>query len=148
MREGNPTIGNPEVHVPIILTYFHYLLYFFFRYGAKADVWSAGIITYILLSGVMPFNKKKKKKKAGLSLSYPKWYWENISSEARDFVQCLLKVSPSDRYTSSQLLQHSWFKVQNFGTDVLVDLKVFIFDAVYGFRSRFKVPLITSCLRC
>ena len=85
------------------------------RYGTKADVWSAGVIAYVLLSGTMPFGRKNKNDihvstMAG-KFAFPSCYWKNVTGDAKDFIRQLLVVSPVQRYSSSQLMQHSWFKV-------------------------------------
>jgi calcium-dependent protein kinase len=60
------------------------------NYGKKIDVWACGVITYILLGGVPPFNGHtdkeilKKVKKGKISFEDPRW--ENISDQAKDFI--------------------------------------------------------------
>ncbi len=86
------------------------------RYGTKVDVWSVGVIAYILLSGTMPFKEKRKNNLSTVTIttgkfSFPRCYWDNVTSDAKDFIRCLLNASPSQRFSSSQLMQHSWIKV-------------------------------------
>ena len=59
----------------------------------------------------MPF---KKSKSLHRKLTFPTAYWENVSSEAKDFISHLLITSPQDRYSSSHLMQHPWLKVAFF----------------------------------
>ena len=90
-----------------------HLCHAIFRYGTKADVWSAGMIAYILLSGIMPFRQRKKPANSVPSkFSFPSAYWEDVSKEAKDFIRHLLVVSPQERYSSSHLMQHTWLKVK------------------------------------
>lgn len=66
------------------------------NYGAKCDIWSCGVITYIVLSGIPPFNGAsdqeimKKVKIGKFSFSDP--VWTTISTEAKDFISKLLTL--------------------------------------------------------
>jgi calcium-dependent protein kinase len=80
-------------------------------YDEKCDIWSAGVILYILLSGVPPFNgpndneiyKKICKKK----FHFPDKHWSNISNDAKDLITKML-CDPMDRLTAQEVLQHIW----------------------------------------
>lgn len=80
-------------------------------YDKKCDLWSCGIIMYILLSGCPPFEGDsdreivEKVKKGKYSLEGQAW--TNISSQAKDLIGSLL-VSPTSRITASEALQHPW----------------------------------------
>ena len=71
------------------------------------------MITYILLSGIMPFRKRKKLSNSiPGKFSFPSVYWESVSNNAKDFIRHLLVTSPQERYSSSHLMQHTWLKVK------------------------------------
>jgi len=77
-------------------------------YDKQVDAWSLGVITYILLCGFPPFYDENN---AALFASikegkfdFPSPYWDNISEEAKDFIQCLLKVDPAERMPCGQVL--------------------------------------------
>jgi len=81
-------------------------------YGKAVDMWSIGVITYILLGGYPPFhddNQKNlfKKIKRGDYQFHPE-YWGSVSDEAKDLISNLLKTNPNERYTVDQCLNHSW----------------------------------------
>lgn len=83
-------------------------------YGSSVDMWSIGIITYVLLCGFPPFYDQSnavlfKKIKAG-KFSFPSPYWDDISPEARQFVRQLLKVDPKRRLTAPKVLAHPWIQ--------------------------------------
>lgn len=81
-------------------------------YGTKADMWSLGVITYILLGGYPPFieqNQRElfKKIKKG-QYEFHVEYWANISREAKDLIAGLLNVNPDARLSSGQALNDPW----------------------------------------
>jgi len=81
-------------------------------YDTKCDIWSAGVIVYILLGGYPPFfddNRPRlfKKIKAG-KFEFHKQYWADISSEAKDLISLMLTVDYRKRPSAKQLLQHPW----------------------------------------
>jgi len=82
------------------------------KYGAEVDVWSIGVICYVLLAGYPPFyeddqNKLFKKIKEG-KYHFHDDYWANTSPEAMDLIRKMLCVSQKDRWTARQLLEHPW----------------------------------------
>lgn len=84
------------------------------KYHKEVDIWSLGVITYILLCGFPPFhddgnNLKNlyKQIRAG-KYSFPDKYWKNISSDAKKLITNMLKVKPRLRFTASKILQDDW----------------------------------------
>ncbi|CAF1161063.1 unnamed protein product [Rotaria sp. Silwood1] len=87
------------------------------KYNKACDIWSMGVIMYILLCGYPPFyaahrgmigiHKMKSKIKAG-KYKFPKAEWNKISQEAKLVVQKMLIVDPSARVTIDWILQCSW----------------------------------------
>lgn len=99
-----PACGTPEYVAPEVLLQQ--------PLDGKADVWSAGVTAFCLLSGSMPFR--------GLTLdklytaimngacSYAGPEWARVSPPAVDFVKKMLKMDPEDRWSAAQLLNHPW----------------------------------------
>ncbi len=82
-------------------------------YGNKVDVWSAGIIMYILLCGYPPFVDDKCKTlerriKSGAIVFHEK-YWSKVSDNAKNLVLAMLNTSADDRISSEDALHHPWF---------------------------------------
>ncbi|KAJ4963583.1 hypothetical protein NE237_023522 [Protea cynaroides] len=97
-------------------------------YGTEADVWSIGVIAYILLCGSRPFWARTESGifRAVLKAdpSFDELPWPTLSSEAKDFVKRLLNKDPRKRMTATQALCHSWIRNNN---DVKVPLDILIF---------------------
>jgi len=86
------------------------------RYGVTVDMWSAGVIFYIILCGFPPFFDEnedmarlyRKIKKAEYDMPSP--YWDNVSNEAKDLVRRLLVSDPAKRLTAADALKHPWLQ--------------------------------------
>ena len=84
------------------------------KYNEKCDIWSTGVILYMLLSGEPPFygpnDQAIFKKIKAMKFSFPSDKFEKISKEAKDLITHML--SPEDkRYNASEVLSHPWFKI-------------------------------------
>jgi len=77
-------------------------------------MWSVGVITYILLCGFPPFYSESVpevfEQLMKAEYDYPEEYWDEISAEAKDFIDHLLVVDVSTRLTAEQSLNHAWLK--------------------------------------
>ncbi|KAM7372754.1 hypothetical protein PAMP_007652 [Pampus punctatissimus] len=82
--------------------------------STAADMWSIGVITYILLSGLSPFQGDTKeetlKNIINMTYEFDAQYFSKTSSMAKDFIQNLLVKNPSDRMTAEECLLHPWIK--------------------------------------
>ncbi|KAK9711898.1 hypothetical protein K7432_007490 [Basidiobolus ranarum] len=86
-------------------------------YGKPVDMWSIGIITYILLCGYLPFQRWEGHPEYLNALRRAKYrfdekYWCNISDDAKDFIKQLLDPNPDTRLTAAQALHHRWLAGQ------------------------------------
>lgn len=81
-------------------------------YDSKCDIWSVGVITYILLSGLPPFNgdndKEIMKKVRSGKFNFDSVAWQHVSDSAKDFIRKLLTYDPAKRPTAEKALQHLW----------------------------------------
>mmetsp|Transcript_32057 Transcript_32057/g.39333 ORF Transcript_32057/g.39333 Transcript_32057/m.39333 type:complete len:576 (-) Transcript_32057:117-1844(-) len=102
-------VGTPYYVAPEVLNR---------QYTKMCDIWSIGVITYILLCGYPPFYGDSDTQifcsvRAG-RFDFPSPDWDTISKDAKNFICALLKMNPEDRLTASQALEHKW--LQNQGT--------------------------------
>jgi len=89
-------------------------------YGKEVDMWSIGVITYILLCGFPPFYGDTVpeifEQIMEANFDYPEEYWGTVSKEAKDFINKLLVVDSDKRLTASDALRHPWLAPGAHGT--------------------------------
>uniref|UniRef100_A0A5G3I919 Calcium/calmodulin-dependent protein kinase type IV n=1 Tax=Xenopus tropicalis TaxID=8364 RepID=A0A5G3I919_XENTR len=90
-------------------------------YGPEVDMWSVGIITYILLCGFEPFYDERGdqymfKRILNCDYDFVSPWWDDVSLNAKDLVKKLIVFDPKKRLTTQQALQHPWVtgKAANF----------------------------------
>ena len=83
-------------------------------YGAAVDMWSLGVIAYILVTGAMPRDLWKSALKHGRvtedDFGFDCYEWDTVSSKARDFVRACLAYNPAKRLSAKDALEHPWMK--------------------------------------
>lgn len=126
-------VGSPYYVAPEVLRR---------RYGREADIWSCGVILYILLSGVPPFWAQTEQ---GIfdailqsSLDLDSDPWPKISSEAKELISGMLQSDPSKRMTAAQVLKHPWVADPNVAPKTKLDNTVFKRFKNFAGMTKFK----------
>lgn len=115
-------------------------------YTSQADLWSCGVIIYMLLTSHRPFHSKNRNRlvdkimRAKYDMSEKRW--AGISEEAMDIVQKLIMLDPKQRLTATAALQHFWlseeFRPILPQTDDKLDKQVVKNMIAYGAQSKLK----------
>ncbi|GAU36737.1 hypothetical protein TSUD_318360 [Trifolium subterraneum] len=101
-------VGSPYYVAPEVLDK---------HYGPEADLWSVGVISYIILSGVPPFWAETDQGifaeiSKGI-LDFESEPWPAISDSAKDLIRKMLDRNPAKRFTADQVLCHPWIVDNN-----------------------------------
>jgi calcium-dependent protein kinase len=112
------------------------------KYDQSADLWSCGVIMYVLLCGYPPFYGETDadvltKVRLG-NFTFNAADWKNVSEDAKNLIRMLLKMNPRDRYTAEQAMNHVWIKNKAPKAST-VPLQASLVDNLKGFRSTNKL---------
>ncbi|ONK76237.1 uncharacterized protein A4U43_C03F25440 [Asparagus officinalis] len=98
-------VGSPYYMAPEVLKR---------NYGPEVDVWSAGVILYILLCGVPPFWAETEQGVAQAIIrsviDFKRDPWPRVSDNAKDLVKRMLDPDPKRRLTAQEVLDHPWLQ--------------------------------------
>lgn len=114
-------------------------------YDEKIDVWSAGVILYILLCGYEPFSdesnndKEMFKKILNGDYEFHSPEWDEISEAAKDLVRKMLVVDPGRRLSVQEALDHSWILSETKSTRQLPEVASKLREL--NSRRRLKTPM-------
>ncbi|CAN1772516.1 Calcium-dependent protein kinase 1 [Linum perenne] len=115
----NDVVGSPYYVAPEVLKK---------RYGPQADVWSAGVMVYILLSGVPPFWAETEdeifQEVLQGELDFNSDPWPQISESAKDLVRKMLVRDPKKRISTHEVLCHPWVREDGVAPDKPLDSAV------------------------
>ena len=82
------------------------------EYGASADMWSVGVVAFILLCGFPPFYAEEEEQLLRIVKSghyeFAAPYWDAVSQEAMQFVRGCLQLDPDSRSTPEEALHCAW----------------------------------------
>jgi len=112
------------------------------EYDHMADVWSVGVIMYVMLCGYPPFagendSEVLAKVRVG-NFSFNPADWKNVSEDGKSLIRQMLKMNPRDRFTAEQVLNHDWIKNKAPKAAPLA-LQTNFVDKLRGFRSLNKL---------
>ncbi|KAJ0977969.1 hypothetical protein J5N97_013443 [Dioscorea zingiberensis] len=123
------------------------------RYGPEVDIWSIGVMLYILLCGVPPFWAETEH---GIfnailrgQIDFASDPWPNISAGAKDLVRKMLTIDPKQRITAFEVLNHPWIKEDGEAPDTPLDNAVQSRLKQFRAMNKFKkaaLRVIAGCL--
>ncbi|XP_052863683.1 peripheral plasma membrane protein CASK-like [Anopheles cruzii] len=82
-------------------------------YGKPCDVWGAGVMLHVLLSGRLPFHGSGKRLQDAITrgrVTLDTTEWKHVSNTAKDLVLKMLSLNPINRPTISEILEHPWIR--------------------------------------
>ncbi|KAJ0967590.1 hypothetical protein J5N97_024507 [Dioscorea zingiberensis] len=103
-RAMSGVVGTPHYVAPEVLAGR--------EYSEKVDVWSAGVILYLMLGGILPFYGETAVEifEAVLrgNLRFPSRIFSSVSLAAKDLIRRMICRDPSRRFSADQVLRHRW----------------------------------------
>jgi calcium-dependent protein kinase len=107
------------------------------EYGMKSDIWSAGVIMYILFTGKPPFYSGS----SGLlhhkilykEVEFNDPVWKRVSESAKDLIKALLNKNDVVRVSAQEALKHDWFRILNLKP--VSTLKQFEIESIINFNT-------------
>ena len=109
--------------------------------GYSCDIWSAGVTLYYMLAGMQPFKGGKIEELKGIILKGEYEQIKDISNEANDLINRMLKLNPKERITIEEILKHPWLK----NVDIKNRQKLNLFtNAEKGLLAKYDVNYLTS----
>ncbi|XP_040292250.1 serine/threonine-protein kinase 17A-like [Bufo bufo] len=104
IKEVREILGTPEYVAPEVLNYE--------PISTATDMWSIGVLTYVMLTGISPFLGDTKQETflniSQVAIQYSQEEFEGISDEAIQFIKSLLIKNPRKRARADECLKHAW----------------------------------------
>ncbi|CAO2838131.1 unnamed protein product [Amaranthus hypochondriacus] len=128
-------VGSPYYMAPEVLKR---------NYGPEVDIWSAGVILYILLCGVPPFWAEEGIAHAIVrgEMDFERDPWPKVSPQAKDLVKHMLDQNPYNRITVEEVLSHPWMKNAANTADVLLGENVRTRIKQFSLMNKFKKKVL------
>ena len=131
--EMRSLVGTPNYVAPEVLRK---------EYGPKCDIWSVGVIMYVILSGQLPFAAdtlpETYERIAVGEYCVTAEIWRNVSPHAIDLLRKLLVVDPELRFSAEQALAHPWFTQSFPNVTLTITHEVLNSFKNYRVRSKFQ----------
>ena len=138
--------GSPAYMAPEIYTDAEHALH------PKVDMWSLGVVIYMLLCGGLPFNGTPQQIRAATEAQrygFTDPIWASISDAAKDLIAHLIAVDRDKRYSAEQVLEHPWVTGENRGSIALDETirKLALFNAKKKFKGLAHAMIATHRMK-
>ena len=110
-------------------------------YDSAADMWSLGVILYVLLCGAAPFLQEDVED-MDIKLTFKEAVWAEVSKEAQAVVQMLLAFDPEKRISAAALLENQWVE----GETAPVEQLPRVIDLISTSKRKWKAAQIATRL--
>nr|CAA89202.1 calcium-stimulated protein kinase [Chlamydomonas moewusii] len=111
-------------------------------YGKEADIWSCGVILYILLCGYPPFHGDNETKIfeaiMNKSLDFQSDPWPKVSEPAKECIRRMLDRNPKTRASAQQTLEHEWMRENGVATEKRLEMEVLTSMKKFSAGNRLK----------
>ena len=116
------------------------------RYDQKCDIWSIGVITYVLLCGYPPFFGDSDQEilarvRTG-KFTYPEAEWRSISKEAKELISKLLEFDATKRISAEKALSEPWIKNTAPNAKIDINLEKNLVASLRTFRAASKLKKV------
>ncbi|XP_074041488.1 peripheral plasma membrane protein CASK isoform X3 [Leptinotarsa decemlineata] len=116
------------------------------QYGKPVDIWAAGVLLHVLLSGTLPFHGSGRRLNEAICRGKLQMdnapQWQIISDSAKDLVQQMLSVDPKQRITIQEVLNHRWLRDRDKG------LRIHLNDTIEELKKFNARRKLKSCILC
>ena len=105
-------------------------------YDEKIDMWSLGVMVYLMLSGGYPYKMEAEevflKRVKTQNLDFSKGIWGKISDQCVDFIRKLLNPNPQKRLSAARAIKHPWLKSEVDSSTMSIQTS--FFDNIKNFK--------------
>ncbi|KAJ3226455.1 Serine/threonine-protein kinase 33 [Chytriomyces hyalinus] len=118
-------------------------------YSAQCDIWSIGVMTYLLLFGYQrDMERALQKMVAAGKIEYPQEYWKGIAPGARALCDSMLRSDPAKRISAREILMHPWIRGDIGVTYGIGHVNTTVLDLMRSYNTQLRLKKILRIVHC